>query len=230
MTEAQEPIIVDFPLRGQWVAPHTPGDKVPSHGSNQLGQRYAYDFMHADDMRVVEKAGKKSLSFSWRYLIFGQPLAGWTSWGQPVYAPADGTVVAAVDSMKERRYLHLISDMAVVLKNALFVKEETPFQKFLGNYIIMQIDGAYALFAHLQSNSVQVATGQKVKAGDTIAGVGHSGNSTAPHLHFHLMDSPDIWTAQGIPCAFARYEVFDGSTWAQQHNAIPVSTDIVRVD
>jgi len=37
-------IIVDFPLRGEWVAPNTPGSKVPSHGTDQLGQRYAFDF------------------------------------------------------------------------------------------------------------------------------------------------------------------------------------------
>ena len=30
--DRENPIVVDFPLRGEWVAPHTPGDKVPVMG------------------------------------------------------------------------------------------------------------------------------------------------------------------------------------------------------
>lgn len=41
-------IVVDFPLRGEWTAYHTPAEKVPSHGTDQLGQRYAYDFVRFD--------------------------------------------------------------------------------------------------------------------------------------------------------------------------------------
>ena len=38
-------------------------------------------------------------------------------------------------------------------------------------------------FNHLQKGSVKVKTGQKVKAGQHLARVGSSGNSTGPHLH-----------------------------------------------
>jgi hypothetical protein len=27
-----DPIIVEFPLQGEWIAPNTPGKKIPSHG------------------------------------------------------------------------------------------------------------------------------------------------------------------------------------------------------
>jgi hypothetical protein len=27
------PVVVEFPLRGEWTAPNTPGKKVPSHGT-----------------------------------------------------------------------------------------------------------------------------------------------------------------------------------------------------
>jgi hypothetical protein len=40
-----EPIVVHFPLRGGSTAFHTPAEKVPSHGTDQLGQRFAYDFV-----------------------------------------------------------------------------------------------------------------------------------------------------------------------------------------
>ena len=42
-------MMVDFPLRGEWIAPHTPGDKVPSHGTDILGQRFAFDFMKTEN-------------------------------------------------------------------------------------------------------------------------------------------------------------------------------------
>lgn len=41
-------LMIDFPLKGEWEAPHTPGDKIPSHGTDSLGQRYAYDFFRTD--------------------------------------------------------------------------------------------------------------------------------------------------------------------------------------
>ena len=43
-----EPIIMAFPLRGEWLAPQTPGTKIPSHGTNRLGTRYAFDFIQVD--------------------------------------------------------------------------------------------------------------------------------------------------------------------------------------
>ena len=62
-------------------------------------------------------------------------------------------------------------------------------------------------FAHLQPGSVSVAAGQRVRAGDLLGRVGHTGNSTSPHLHFQLMDSADLLQAHGIACAFTAYEV-----------------------
>ena len=44
----EKPVIVEFPLRGEWMAPNTPGTKVPSHGTEQLAQKYAFDFLQID--------------------------------------------------------------------------------------------------------------------------------------------------------------------------------------
>ncbi len=35
------PVVVDFPLRGEWVAPNTTGITIPSHGIDALGQKYS---------------------------------------------------------------------------------------------------------------------------------------------------------------------------------------------
>lgn len=47
-----------------------------------------------------------------------------------------------------------------------------------------------------------VEVGRRVHRGDVIGTIGNSGNSTMPHLHFHLMDGPDPLRSQGVPFVF----------------------------
>jgi len=68
---------------------------------------------------------------------------------------------------------------------------------------------------------LSVATGQEVRAGEVIGRVGHTGNSTAPHLHFQLMDSADPLQARGIPCDFAEYLVQRDGGWQRVQRGIP---------
>ena len=49
------PVLVDFPLRGEWITPNTPGKRVPSHGTDILGQRYAYDFVGLEPDEVLPR-------------------------------------------------------------------------------------------------------------------------------------------------------------------------------
>ncbi len=44
-----------------------------------------------------------------------------------------------------------------------------------------------------------VREGDTVRAGQVLARVGNSGNSSEPHLHFQLMDGPGPDTARGVP-------------------------------
>ena len=59
--------------------------------------------------------------------------------------------------------------------------------------------GLYMLYAHLQSGSLKVKQGDKIKRGEVIGLVGNSGNTSAPHLHFHVMDGPSPLTSEGVP-------------------------------
>lgn len=227
MIEMKDPIIVAFPLRGEWLSPNTPGTKIPSHGTNQLGTRYAYDFIQVDWERTGYPAYRVSLP---QYLLFGVPLNEYYCWGQEVYAPCDGIVVRAEDGYEERTRTNLFSDLTNAYKNAhYFNPAKDDVQLVAGNYIIIECgDSIYAALVHLQTGSIQVSVGQSVKKGDVIGRVGHSGNSFAPHLHFQLMDSCDITTANGLPCAFEQYEIFQDGKWKTVVNGIPTNKDRIR--
>lgn len=227
MIEMRNPIIVEFPLRGTWLAPNTPGTKIPSHGTNKLGTRYAYDFIQVDWERNGLPAYKVGFS---HYLFLGVPLEEYYCWGQEVYAPCNGIVVQAKDGYKERPRTNIFSDTLNAYKNAhYFDSEKDDEQLVAGNYIIIKYDdGVYAALCHLQNGSIQVSVGQNVKKGELIGRVGHSGNSYAPHLHFQLMDSEDIKTANGLPCAFEQYEIYQENEWKTILNGIPTDKDKIR--
>lgn len=227
MAEMDQPIIVAFPLRGEWLSPNTPGTKIPSHGTNQLGARYAYDFIQVDWNRKGYPAYRVSFP---QYLVFGVPLNNYYCWGQEVYSPCDGIVVAASDGYEERARTNLITDMTNAYKNShYFDPEKDNVQTVAGNYMIIKYSsGIYAALCHLQAGSVQVAVGQKVTKGAFIGKVGHSGNSFAPHLHFQLMGSSDIATAKGLPCAFEEYERYQNGAWVKVTNGVPTKKDRIR--
>jgi hypothetical protein len=48
MGELDHPVVVDFPLDGEWLVERTPAHRIPSHGTDALGQRFAYDLVRAD--------------------------------------------------------------------------------------------------------------------------------------------------------------------------------------
>jgi murein DD-endopeptidase MepM/ murein hydrolase activator NlpD len=62
--------------------------------------------------------------------------------------------------------------------------------------------GVFAFYAHLKPGSLKVHEGEKVRRGQELALLGNSGNSTAPHLHFHVADGPAGLGANGTPYVF----------------------------
>jgi hypothetical protein len=49
MGELDGPVVVELPLRGEWSVERSPVDRIPSHGTDLLGQRYAYDLVRTDN-------------------------------------------------------------------------------------------------------------------------------------------------------------------------------------
>jgi hypothetical protein len=99
LNELDHPIVVDFPLRGEWTVEQTPAHRIPSHGTDVLGMRYAYDFIRTDGRhrRRVHPAG------SLRWFLVGGRTRDCYGWGEPVHAASAGQVVDAVDGVPERQ-------------------------------------------------------------------------------------------------------------------------------
>jgi murein DD-endopeptidase MepM/ murein hydrolase activator NlpD len=207
------------------MAVTTPATRVPSHGTDMLGQRYAYDLLKVDRRRGVNFHPTGPL----RGLIFGGRTSECYAWGASVHAPFDGEVVRASDGMPERDWIYPVREAARMIRNGLTF-EPSKIPSILGNHVLLRSsDGTvYAGFAHLAPGTVAVAEGQRVSTGDLLGRVGHTGNSTSPHLHFQLMDSPDLMSARGIPCAFREYEVERDGAWVPVSNGIPGRRDRIR--
>jgi hypothetical protein len=142
---------------------------------------FAIDWVQLDGDRLFSGDGKSNAD----YAFFGHPLR----------AVADGTVVDLRDGMKESTPFAPVTT----------VKKPDDYG---GNYIVLQIaPEVYAFYAHLQPGSLKVKVGDEVQAGAIIARLGNTGNSTAPHLHFGLVDSPDFLNGEGLPFVIDRFTV-----------------------
>lgn len=227
-------IYIDPPLKGIWSAPHTPSDQIPSHGTDVLGQRYAYDFIQID---FESKHKMKFYTSSvLKYWTLGVPLKACYCYLAPIYAGVSGQVVAVVDGFKEPKRLHPILDPIKVLLRTVsisimqfFVKDLNKIvKKFIGNYIIIEFDDGFAFYAHTSPGSIRVKVGDIIKPEDIIASVGHSGNSTAPHLHFHVMDKKEILQAEGIHTGFKQYQVITNEASVIKEKDIPLKDERIR--
>jgi murein DD-endopeptidase MepM/ murein hydrolase activator NlpD len=178
------------PVAGRWSALNSPTDRVPSHGVREYGQAYAIDV-------VAEPEEGARPSFGWWPLCRGN--GDFPAFGAPVFAVADATVVAAVDHRRD--HLSRTSYPALLYLFAEgFLRDASGPGRVVGNHVVLDLGGGtYALYAHLRRGSLTVRPGERVRAGQRMAQCGNSGNSSEPHVHFQLMDTPDLRTARGVP-------------------------------
>jgi hypothetical protein len=181
-------VAIEPPLRGpRWAAVNGCCDEVTSHrgavmavnGVQRVPERFAIDWVQLrPDDRLY--SGDRSKLESYAYF------------GVPVHAVADGTVVNLYDKAVEQ----------VPGTPARGINPEN----IGGNMLVIDIGGGnFAFFAHLQPGSLRVKLGDRVKTGDVIALLGNTGNSDAPHLHFHVMDGASPLDANGLPFVFTHF-------------------------
>jgi hypothetical protein len=214
--------VIDFPLRGEWTALHSPAERIPSHGTDYFAQRYAFDFCRLDARNVPHRASVL------RHIFATIPSTACLCWNEPVVAAFDGLVVSSRDGWPDHARVGLVSGLLL----SWFSRAEPSaddYRPLTGNYVVVEGPPGAALYAHLRKGSVAVNPGDRVRTGQQIASVGNSGNSTMPHLHFQLMSSADPFTAEGRPCAFRRYERLRNGGWEVMGPDVPGVLERVRV-
>jgi len=185
-------VVVAPPLRGgRWLVANGccatsnahRGATLPINGTIDVAERFAIDFVRLDaDGRLF--TGDQAKLSSYPYF------------GAEIHAVADGVVTSAEDGAPEQVPGKLPSD--ATLQNAA------------GNHVVQDLgDGRFALYAHMQPGSLRVKAGDHVTRGQVIGLLGNSGNTDAPHLHFHIMDGPSPLRANGLPYTFTSF-VGDG--------------------
>jgi len=177
-----------------------------------LPERYAIDFVKVDkDGNTFGGDGKRNEDYF--------------SFGAPVLAVADATVVDVYDELADAPPQQPLPPPTL--------------PKAGGNHVILDLGGGvWAMYGHLKAHSIRVKAGDHVAPGEVIAQLGNNGNSDMAHLHFQLMDSRNFAQSQGVPYVFDRYRligradaetdriIVDGRP-ALRENALPLSLSIV---
>jgi hypothetical protein len=182
------PLVLGPPLRGErWVAAASCCDSyhrravLPVNGARHLAQRYAIDWVQltADDRLATGDPGRNE---------------SYPQFGAEALAVAPGTVVHVQDGMPEGTPGAFPQGVTAMTAD--------------GNSVVLDLGaGRYALYAHFQPGSIRVKVGDRVERGQVIGRVGNTGNSDAPHLHFHVMDGPSPLGSNGVPYAIDSFEV-----------------------
>ena len=182
-------IVLGPPLKGtRWIAAdgcctavrHIRGF-LAVNGKIFVAQRFAIDWEKLDAANKV---------------FVGNPrdVRNYFAYGQKVLAVADATVTSVVNGFDDQIPGELPPDITL---------EEAD-----GNHVVLDLGGGrFALYAHLIKDSITVKAGEKVVKEQVIGLVGNSGNTSAPHLHFHVMDSPSTLGSNGLPYVIDNYEL-----------------------
>lgn len=165
-----------------WLSANAPSNFEPHrnaifelNGKYYVPQRYAIDWIISDE------------NGNWG-IGNGSLVTDHYCYGQDILAVADGTVVNLQDGMPDNKVGELPPKNIVLLG---------------GNYMVLDLhNGYYAFYAHMIPGTQTVKMGDNVTAGQVIGKLGSSGNSDAPHLHFHICDSMDYLFCHGQPYAF----------------------------
>jgi len=183
-----------LPFKEEWTVVWGGDTKELNYHVESEAQKNAFDMVVTDD---------KGSSFR----TDGKTNEDYYAFGKELIAPCDGEVVWVVDGVK---------DNVPGTLNPIYVPGNT--------VIIKTANNEYLFFAHFKQHSIVVKQGQKVKQGQLLGLCGNSGNSSEPHLHFHIQNVEDMNVATGVKCYFDKIQV-NGQT---RTDYSPIQKDKIR--
>lgn len=185
-------VVVGPPVsEGAWAAIYEPSWErghrrvvYAPDGKSRIPGRFAIDFIKLDQQGKYATGDENEIK-------------NWLGYGAAIIAVADGVVASTLNDFPESK--------------TLAAHPAWPSEKATGNYISLDIgNGLLVFYEHLQPGSIKVKAGQAVKKGDTLAALGFTGQTTGPHLHFHIANANSPLGAEGIPFAFEQFTMLGG--------------------
>jgi|TARA_B100001079_G_scaffold109008_1_gene93789 murein DD-endopeptidase MepM/ murein hydrolase activator NlpD len=209
---------------GLWFLPHTPPLPVPEKHVTKLrlpfdgewlvfwggdtrelnrhhdvpNQKFAFDFLIADS------SGKT-------YTGEGNKNEDYFAFGQEIRSPADGIATDVITGVRDN--VPGSMNPYSTLGNAVLIKHR---------------EHEVSVLAHFKQGSIRIEPGDKVKKGQVLGLCGNSGNSSEPHLHYHLQNTPIIQDGTGIKCFFENIIVTGNRKGKSLDRYSPVQGDIIR--
>ncbi len=182
-------VVMGPPLKGtKWVAAdgcctserHVRA-VLPINGKLVISQRFAIDWEKLNDEDRI-------------FVGDPQDVTSYFCYGEEILAVGEGRVVIAVDKYDDQIPGQLPPGI--------------PLEEADGNFVVIDLGGGnFAFYAHMIKGSVAVEAGDFVTRGQVIGLVGNTGNTTAPHLHFHMMSGPSTFGSNGIPYMIYEYDL-----------------------
>jgi hypothetical protein len=188
---------LSLPFKGRWLVAWGGDTKELNHHHDSLAQRFAFDLLGVNESGETHRGD-------------GTKNEDYFCFGREILAPADGIVVEAIDGVRDN--IPGSMNPYCVFGNSVLIQHETT---------------EISVLAHLQRGSVVVKEGESVKRGQLLGKCGNSGNSSEPHLHYHLQDSRIFQDAVGIKCLFQKVLVTKGGQSETKSNYSPVKGDII---
>jgi len=168
---------LSLPFRGRWYCFWGGDTKEQNQHHGVPNQRYAFDFLARDAQGKTHRGEGKKNE---DYYCFSRP----------ILAPADGVVTDVIRGVRDNVPGSMNPYSA--LGNAAFIRHRKH---------------EVSVLAHFKLGSLRVKVGEKVKGAQVIGLCGNSGNSSEPHLHYHLQNVPIIQDATGIKVFFENVKV-----------------------
>ena len=211
-------------IAGLWFLPHTPDIPVPDEHEARLSlpfegswfviwggdtkelnqhrgtpnQRFAFDFL------MVDASGKS-------YRGEGKKNEDYPAFGRKIVAPADGVVTEVIRGVRD----NVPGSM-------------NPYSALGNAVVIRHREHEVSVLAHLKQGSIEVQVGDRVKRGQLLGLCGNSGNSSEPHLHYHLQNTPIVQDGTGIKCFFHDVLLTREGKTEKMKRCSPVKGDLVR--
>ena len=181
----REAIVLGPPLKGKgWVNGNGCCLEVGPHrfvtnamnGTLDPSETFAIDWVQVDAHGLA-------------YRTDGKKPEDWYCYGADILAVAPGTVVEVVRDLPN----------VTPGKNP----EGLTIAQIAGNRVIIDMgSGYYAMYAHFAPGSITLHVGDHVQQGQKLGLLGNTGNSSAPHLHFQVMDRPSSLDDTSLPFVF----------------------------